>query len=727
LRSLTSFASLIGVSACINRQIEKRAKNILKRFEQTIIHHRWNSHQLGVICIRRKSKLRPQIFRYLDEKGNTNFDILVNELNKTTGVSTGKIEFRIKKLASKGELLITKGIVSRIIPSKNNMGQRFDEIHKLGPITLGRRDNVITIKSDFGKKDIVEFHRNAKKNLPILKKDVDQKLKEIEASILENFDPLDVVAYVASKNLLVDPETYTESSFEGKQLCPEIVQNIVLKNDLKKYTGTDRNGIGKINEQTNKLFLKLNHYLLVEALARDDLTLSEGEVYFHVINNFLLIRGDAYPQHYREVASELFSKINDALKSKGYTIEEYWSTVEEIDRQIRYNFNEPVKMLHLEHEKFREFFKKEVEKGTKLEEIVREYRQDAASRMERLQPVLKKLSEIALKGNFEIEINDEINQKLLNSLSMRFGENRHWTSPLDKSDIAIRPIVRANNKYYCFLTPHLTRNVIPIIESQLSQNDRDRVGYSDLKGNYFEAKAIQLLDKLLGGKAYSNLSYPKGNEIDGIIVLGNLIFLIEVKGKKKRIIAGVSDVLKLTKEDFKAHVADAYDQTKRAFEYIQSKDEVEFKDKKGIVALTLRKDAISEIYQINVSLENFSKLALDINLVKSWAPNLMKGEEYPWIVSIYDLIIISDLLEKERDAFITYLNERLMVAKSSSLEAIDEIDYLGYFLENGNLDRLKDLKPATFALIHGFSEGIDRWYSYLRGEVAQAEKPVLKK
>lgn len=680
-----------------------------------------------VICIRRKSKLRPQIFRYLDEKGNTNFDILVNELNKTTGVPTEKIEFRIKKLASKGELLITKAIVSRITPSKNNMDQRFDEIHKLGPITLGRRDNVITIKSDFGKKDIVEVHRNAKKNLPILKKDVDQKLKEIEALILENFNPLDVVAYVASKNLLVDPETYTESSFEGKQLCPEIVQNIVLKNDLKKYTGTDRNGIGKINEQTNKLFLKLINYLHVEALARDDLTLSEGEVYFHVISNFLLIRGDAYPQHYREVASELFSKINDVLKSKGYTIEEYWSTVEEIDRQIRYNFNEPVKMLHLEHEKFREFFKKEVEKGTKLEEIVREYRQDAASRMERLQPVLKKLSEIALKGNFEIEINDEINQKLLNSLSMRFGENRHWTSPLDKSDIAIRPIVRANNKYYCFLTPHLTRNVIPIIESQLSQNDRDRVGYSDLKGNYFEAKAIQLLDKLLGGKAYSNLSYPKGNEIDGIIVLGNLIFLIEVKGKKKRIIAGVSDVLKLTKEDFKAHVADAYDQTKRAFEYIQSKDEVEFKDKKGIVALTLRKDAISEIYQINVSLENFSKLALDTNLVKSWAPNLMKGEEYPWIVSIYDLIIISDLLEKERDAFITYLNERLMVAKSSSLEAIDEIDYLGYFLKYGNLDRLKDLKPATFTLIHGFSEGIDRWYSYLRGEVAQAEKPILKK
>ena len=68
-----------------------------------------------------------------------------------------------------------------------------------------------------------------------------------------------------------------------------------------------------------------------------------------------------------------------------------------------------------------------------------------------------------------------------------------------------------------------------------------------------------------------------------------------------------------------------------------------------------------------------------------------------------------------------------MVAKSSSLEAIDEIDYLGYFFENGNLDRLKKVEAATLVMIHGFSEEIDRWYSFKRGEIENAEKPVLKK
>lgn len=576
-------------------------------------------------------------------------------------------------------------------------------------------------------KIIKKIQSTAMKNLPLVKKDLEEGLKDTEELILKDYDPLDVVAYISYKNVLIDPETDTESSFKGRQLLPEIVQNIVLKNDLEKYIGENRKDIDKFYELTNNLGSKLKTYLFTEALARNDLSLAEGEVFFQVVSDFLWVRGDAYPQHYKEISLELFTKINGVLKNKGYTIEEYWATADEINRQIHYNFNESIRKLHQEHAKYIEFAENEVKKGTKPSDAFSKYRQEAAERIESLQLDFKKVSEIAFKGSFEIEINHEINQKLLDSLSMTFGENRLWTSPLDKSDISIKPIIKVNKKYYCFLAPHLTRNVIPIIESQLTQDDKDKIEYSYIKGGYFEAKTIQLLNKVIMGDVYSNLTYIKGNEIDAIIVLNDMIFLIEVKGKKKRIIAGVSDILKLTKDDFKAHVIDAFDQTKRAFEYIQSKDEVEFKDKNGIVTLKIRKDTIKKFYQIIVCLENFSKLSININLVKAWIPDLIKANEYPWIVNIYDLKIISDLLEKETTAFVTYLNERLKVAETSNLEAIDEIDYLGYFFENGNLDRLKDLKPANSTQIIGLSEGIDRWYSYLRGEVAKAEKPVFKR
>ena len=118
---------------------------------------------------------------------------------------------------------------------------------------------------------------------------------------------------------------------------------------------------------------------------------------------------------------------------------------------------------------------------------------------------------------------------------------------------------------------------------------------------------------------------------------------------------------------------------------------------------------------------------MDINLIKSWDSDFIKGSEYPWIVTVYDLIVISDLLEKDKNGFINYLNERRTVARHSSLEAMSELDYFGYYLDYGNLKKLKKLKPATSVFIQGFSEEIDRWYSYLRGEVKYAEKPALGK
>jgi len=52
-----------------------------------------------------------------------------------------------------------------------------------------------------------------------------------------------------------------------------------------------------------------------------------------------------------------------------------------------------------------------------------------------------------------------------------------------------------------------------------------------------------LLNNLINGKLFPNLKHPKGNEIDGIIVNKDIVFLIEVKDKKRRVIAGVNDVL----------------------------------------------------------------------------------------------------------------------------------------------------------------------------------------
>ena len=677
--------------------------------------------------MRKRLTLEPEVIQYLIDHGSSPIDSLLKSLHKKTGVAEEKIEFRIKKMAKQNKIKLSGKYVLLGEITKEESVQNYDEVFELGPIKVARKGRIISIQTQWTKEEHKKFVRVTREKLPELKKDLEDKFQNIEKLILENFDPLDVLAYVSAKNLLGDPETYTESSFQGKQLFPEIIQNVVLKNQIEKYgTETNRDKISQIDGYLSSLFSILINYISADTLVRTDLAPVEKDIYIRVLFNFLMLRGDAYPQHYKEIALELFSKIKDILELKGFTIEEYWSTLEELWRQIQYNYNEPPKRLFEEYSKFVEFASEEENKGTSPKEIIEKFKADFASRKKEIDPILRKLTDLLLKGSFEIEINNRINQKLLGLLSMNFGDNCGWNSPLDKSDIAIKPIIRINGKYYCFLVVHLLRNVIQIIESILSDAKKQQIRYSDIKGDFFEEKALKLLGDLIKGKTYHNLKYPKGNEIDGVIVLNNLVFLIEIKGRKRRIVAGVSDVLKLAKEDFEAHINEAFEQTKKALNYINSKNMVEFKDEKGTVVLKLQKGAIKKVYLINVTLENFSDLCLNLNMVKTWDSNLIKGNQYPWIISIYDLLVINELLEKQTNAFLKYLDERIEVERENTLQAIDELDYFGYFLDHGSLAKEKNLKDLKSLLIHGYSEKIDRWYSYLRGEVKSAEKPTLK-
>jgi len=51
------------------------------------------------------------------------------------------------------------------------------------------------------------------------------------------------------------------------------------------------------------------------------------------------------------------------------------------------------------------------------------------------------------------------------------------------------------------------------------------------------------------------------------------------------------------------------------------------------------------------------------------------------------------------------------------------IDALGYYLDTGFLTKEKGIESRTIPTIIGYTEKIDKWYSYLRGEIDFAEKP----
>ena len=178
----------------------------------------------------------------------------------------------------------------------------------------------------------------------------------------------------------------------------------------------------------------------------------------------------------------------------------------------------------------------------------------------------------------------------------------------------------------------------------------------------------------------------------------------------------------MTKEDVKKQINEPFEQSKRALDYIKSKPKVEFRNRETNTSLSIREEDFKNIILINVTADSFSEFTTDLNVLKSWDPELLKGDVYPWSVNIYDLLVVTDLLENADD-FIDYVSERVRLSKDNDIKSIDELDYLGYYLQNGSLTKEKDVEGKTIPMIIGYSEKIDEWYSYLQGEIEFAEKP----
>jgi hypothetical protein len=318
-------------------------------------------------------------------------------------------------------------------------------------------------------------------------------------------------------------------------------------------------------------------------------------------------------------------------------------------------------------------------------------------------------------------LNEKINKSILDSLVTGFNSNPTWSSPFDISIVPLKPIIKIEEKYYCFIVQHLIRNVIPIIEESFFQGDENK--YAKAKGDFFESKTLELINNILpNSKIYPQLEYPKRTELDGLVIYEDNLFLIEVKGKKRRCIACTQDILKMTKDDVTEQIKKPFEQSKRALEYIKSKPTAEFRDKQKRTKLPIKEKEFKNIFLINVTADSFSEFTTDLNVLKLWDPELFKGDIYPWNVNIYDLLVITDLLENADD-FIGYVSERVRLSKDNDIRAIDELDYLRYYLDTGFLTKEKGIESRTIPTIIGYTENIDKWYSYLRGEIDFAEKP----
>lgn len=416
------------------------------------------------------------------------------------------------------------------------------EKFEYGPISLERRGNETLMTSQWDEVEHKEFLKELKASLPQREQDLNDLLKKIENLIITNLNPLDALAFITIWNIFADPETYSESSFEGLQINVETVQNIILRSSYDKYpSSTDFSKYQELLDSVKTLKKTLFFYLQALTINKEDLDKIGKDIYFKTLSRFLYVRGDAYPQHYEHITRELFHNMAPEINPKGFTMEEYYQTIKEVENQINENYNNKKISTGQQMEKIRIESMKELSEA-KAEGREEEFLAETVNERAKIgEEYFGLLNSNLTSPSFKIMINEKINTSLLDNLSLEFGSTKSWSTPFDMSDIFLKPLIKVETDYFCFMLPHLFRNSIQILERLLDEDEK--IKYAKEKGEYFETKSLDLIKQLVKPEeSYNELYYPNPEgrgraELDGLIISGNVIILVEVKGKKRRTLA----------------------------------------------------------------------------------------------------------------------------------------------------------------------------------------------
>jgi hypothetical protein len=331
---------------------------------------------------------------------------------------------------------------------------------------------------------------------------------------------------------------------------------------------------------------------------------------------------------------------------------------------------------------------------------------------------------------------------IFEALSCKYSDNSSFFYPLkfkafimNDSIIREKPLVKEDNKYYHFSIQLAFRNIFRITENLIKEasevyytNTFKGNSNKESRDNYIELKTKSLFEKMLPKtKFYHSLEYKfndngeiKDTELDILGINEDTIYIIEVKAgelndKHKR------GALKGLKDRIEETISEGSYQSQRAKNYIETSDNPSFEYVTNNVRKTLLIENIEnyKIHKITVTFEHFAGLSINLKyLVES---GILKEEyKWAWIVSIFDLMVFTDLLKGEED-FNEYLGYRLSIYDRNDIFFLDEIEILGFYLK-GNFPLIAEDNTKKI-LMTGFIEEIDNYYTKSGVGMIEIPKP----
>lgn len=548
------------------------------------------------------------------------------------------------------------------------------EVEQYGPLKLERLGRYVRLSSDWEPGEFEKHIENVKEHQEPFKKEINEKIREL-ITIVEQYDPLELLSTVAVRNVFADAEAFSESTHKGKEAYIEYALSIALsvKNPNLGIHAT-KDAIERFNALIDEIFNSVPWYFAVDGLDEGNDT--KRGLRFKSLLSFLMLRGDSYPVHHIDLVKGLFETHDNFFSGNyGFNVSQVISWVGEIEAQSLTAFNRYGEFTAKMHEMYQQFVRfteeHKIDTSVSMEECMVIYNSlpEVQSKRKELEELHEKLDYFI----FELKVGEKLPQNFLDILSSKFGDNEAFVLfekapgwPTNDSVISRKPIISHNGKYYCFAIQVVYRKLVSILEALIKERDANyfKTTYQKTRGDYLVHKALECFSSLLPGAAvFDELYYETvidgqrvRAETDGIIVFDTNLIIVEGKAGTFSIPARRGALPRL-KHDITELIDKAYDQALRTMRYINETNIPEFENQNGTKVLVLENKSIfKNIFLVNVTLENLGYLATHLNSLKEF--KVINDKEWPWSIFLNDLRVISEIVETPSELLV-YLKRRL--------------------------------------------------------------------
>lgn len=271
------------------------------------------------------------------------------------------------------------------------------------------------------------------------------------------------------------------------------------------------------------------------------------------------------------------------------------------------------------------------------------------------------------------------------------------------------PIWNHNERYYLFNFIDFEDNLYPVYVNYLmglSQKTKER--FEKIRSLYVEQQALEELCTLAKADWYhGNVKYlhrEQECETDAILSIDDMLFVVEVKSHKFR-----AQSLKGRERDFskqlRVSIKEADEQASRFIDALNESGELSITS--GKESRIVKKDDYRVYRKIIVIFEDLSPHCASLdNFLRA---DIVDSDEIPWVVSLHDLMAIREVLDRP-EHFLQYVEMRSLRNMRNDICFHDEMEILGYFLENGA--SFSECCENVKHLIIGQAEELDNYFNH---------------